>query len=441
MFGSRLSANQWFALVLVASAAISALSLWLIYAIDFDPSGWVVYGREVFGPGVLDTRNNPAWKPFPIILDGLFSLITRGEADAYFWLFVARTMGILVVVGSARLAARYAGWWAGGLTALLLVISPWWVESTTIGQDGPPTAAFMLGGIFAYQRGWTRAAWFCAIAASLIRPEAAIFALVFGIYAWREKRLTIWEVIGGMVVIAGLWLVPTILHTGYSPGTIASKGGVAGTAIRTKDPFVTVFSDAAGQLLYPPAVLVGVAILVTLLGLARVRRPAWLIGLWGRSLEERVLVAAGFAWVLIVALETIDGFSGNVRYMIPAFTLLSIVAGVVAIRIVKKFRYLGAAVVVAGLAATMVLAIHPLRLEHGMLALRQRQMVHIHQQIKQYRCSGYYWANQANFAYVAMLTNQSLPASKIAFPALLKRAHHTPHLVYCSPSDWKPPPK
>jgi len=108
----ELTFKQLFIGAILISAGVSALSLVFNHAIDFDPEGWIVYAREVFGLAPLNTNGFPAWKPLPVILIGPFTLLSRGEADVYYWLFITRAASVLTVFAVAALANRFGGRWA-----------------------------------------------------------------------------------------------------------------------------------------------------------------------------------------------------------------------------------------------------------------------------------------------------------------------------------------
>ena len=100
---------SWRALVL-AAAALAALSLLLPWALAFDPQAWVVWGRDA-GRLALDTRGGPSWKPLPVVV--MTPLAPLGDPAPALWLLVARTGGLLALAGAWALAARLGGTAAG----------------------------------------------------------------------------------------------------------------------------------------------------------------------------------------------------------------------------------------------------------------------------------------------------------------------------------------
>jgi hypothetical protein len=436
---SRLSDIQLLGLAVVAAMLIAAISLAFNHAIDYDPEGWIVYGRELLGPAALNTHGYPAWKPLPVLIIAPFTLISRGPADVYFWLFVTRTCGVLTLFGVAAIAHHYAGRWAALIAAVLLLLSVWWGVDSTLGRDGPVASAFVVGGVLAYQRAWYRATFLCCVLVSLLRPEAGPFVIVLGIWLWRKRRLTLIEFLAAVVVIALLWEVPVILHAGKSAANISTGGGVKGTPINSSDPFLTVIVDAAKQLRQLSAVLVAVAIASMVWGWVRpAGRGGWLGSLWGRSAEECVLLIGAICWVLLVAAETIHGYTGNPRYLISALSIFTVVVAVVAVRMVESWRPALIAMVVILLGGTLALSIHPLRSDRQLVAGRAYQVAAMHSEIAQLKCPGYMWADAANNAYLAVITGQSLQASLLPRHYPQRYVNGNYWFVYCAPPGWKP---
>src|SRR4051794_41582477 len=93
-------------LLAVASLALSSTP-------GFDPSGWVLWGRELAGHGTFSTLGYPSWKPLPALVDTAFALVAPGAVPAL-WLVVARAAGLLAIVLAARVAYRLGGGGAPG---------------------------------------------------------------------------------------------------------------------------------------------------------------------------------------------------------------------------------------------------------------------------------------------------------------------------------------
>lgn len=430
---------------MAVAAVVAGISVIITAAIDYDPAGWIVYAREVFGHGVLDTNTFPSWKPLPVLLIGPFTLISHGFADVYWWLWLTRTLGVLAVFGVAAAAYHLAGKWAALTAGVVMMLSPWWFVDSILGRDGPPSAALVIFALLGYYRGWTRFSGLCLVAVSLLRPEMAPFAIIYAIWAWRTRNVTLFEVILTVVVIAGLWEIPTLIHAGKSPGSLASSSGGPGTPIHAKIPFLDVFHNSGGQMREVPAFFVVVASLSTIWGLLPAGRGTRFASLWGRDNHERVLIAFAAIWVLIVASETqFLRYSGNVRYQIPGLAVWCLIVAVTAIRsggliTIRGSNRWG----VIGAAAVMILpsAITAHTWEKTSVNLihqRESQVSSMNTELTQLKCPGYAWADSENNAYLAVITNQSLPATiapRTVKPRFLNGKYQ---FVYCAPASFVP---
>jgi hypothetical protein len=454
----------------VISAALSALSLLFNHAIDYDPEGWIVYGRELLGSQALNTTGFPAWKPLPAIMIAPFTLITRGEGDVYYWLFITRASSVLTVFGVAALANRFGGRVAALLAGFMVVISPWWAGDGAIGRDSSLSAVLFVGAFLAHYRGWYRWAVVALVGLALLRPEATPFILLYGLWMWRSRRLAWWFTVGAIGIIVLLWLVPTITHSGLSPGAISLDSGGPNAAVNSRFPFLAVIVDASKQTQPLPAVLVTLAVLTSLYGLARLwrgqawPRGGWRVGgwrgrgwldrgwrersataqgslLWGRSGEELVLLGAAVAWVLVVAAETQKGYAGNPRYLVPAVAVFFAAGSVLAVRLASTRLVLRLApspwfalfaVFAISVIGTAALSVHSLRSGVRLIQGRDHQVAAIRQELAELRCPGKVTANQSNNAYLAQITGRPLQDTV---------NWHLPYLhfgksfwfVYCSP--------
>jgi hypothetical protein len=395
---------------------------------------------------VLNTNSFPAWKPLPAVVIGLFSLISRSaKADVNFWLIIGRACGAACLLETAALANRYAGRWAALLAVALLLLSPWWLQEGTLGLDGAPTAALVLGALLAHQRGWPRLAIVYGALVALMRPEAAPFVLAYGAWLWRARRLRVWELAGLMVVIVVLWAVPTLLHAGVSPGGISSHGSsTPGNAVSTAFPFWEVILQSAHQLHPLPTLVFLLAILASLVGVRQYRGhqpPDWAqktARLWGSNQEERLLLGCCVLWIVIIAAETQYGFSGIPRYLISALAVLNVIVAVVVVRLAGGSRTATVAAVVAVTALTAVTAISGLKGSVHLIRGRDSQIAAIRADVTTLDCPGYYWTNAENNAYLAVITGQSLPASIRPLWLIPKQPLERRGLVVCAPAGWNP---
>lgn len=295
------------------AGVLAAVSLPFGFALAFDASAWVVWGRELWSL-TLDTSAGPSWKPFPLLVTAPFAL---GDLGAVAWLLVARAGALLAVVGAARLAGRVAGGWAVPVAAVAIVASPWWLGNAALGNADPLLGALVVWAALAALDDRLRTAFWLLVAGALIRPEVWPFLAGFALWLVVRGRIEPRTVLLAGVGVLALWVVPDLLASGLSSTTGATGTPSAGSAGLTEVPFLTVWADLVDRAGWP--VLLA-AVLGTVL-LARIGAPrARTVALW------LALVAA---YVLLVAVMAQVGFAGNPRYLVPALTLLAAVAGVV----------------------------------------------------------------------------------------------------------------
>jgi hypothetical protein len=248
--------------VIASRVALAAVSLLITDAIAFDPEAWIVWSRELFGPGYLTTGGGPAWRPLPVLVIGPFTWITRGEADVYLWLLIARTGALLAVAGVAALAWRIAGRYAAAIAAVVVVASPWWFYNGILGNAEPLMVALIAGAVLAHDAGARRAAAVLTFAAALVRPEVWPFALIYGVWLVGRDRRRAVVLVGCVAVVLGAWGVPELLHTGATAVGAATGKATSASARYSSIPFLAVFKDAFDQLTAIPGVLAVFALVV-----------------------------------------------------------------------------------------------------------------------------------------------------------------------------------
>ena len=192
------------AVVCVALAALSAAILPTVPS--YDPWSWIVWGREVFDPHLSFTvSGGPSWKPLPVIFTAVYGLF--GGASPTLWVITARAGGLLALVAAYRLASllvRSWLWAVGGRDA----------SGARLGTDrrravrrdrrrahpgvrpttcsaGPPSRCSSVprcGRSTAISPAATSRRSLLGVAASLIRPEAWPFVLLYAVWLWRRDR-------------------------------------------------------------------------------------------------------------------------------------------------------------------------------------------------------------------------------------------------------------
>ena len=86
---------RW-AVVAVGCGALAALSLLATDQTTYDPTAWLIWGREIVH-GELSTTGGPSWKPLPILVTAPAALLGDAAAQQV-WLVVARTGGVVALV-------------------------------------------------------------------------------------------------------------------------------------------------------------------------------------------------------------------------------------------------------------------------------------------------------------------------------------------------------
>lgn len=295
---------------------IAAVSLPFAFALAFDASAWVVWGRELWSLD-LDTSAGPSWKPLPLVVTAPFALF--GDVGAAAWLLVARTGALLAVVGAARLAWRVSGRWAVPVAVAAVAASPWWVLNGALGNADPLLGALVVWAALAHGDDRPRTAFGLLVAGGLIRPEVWPFLAGYALWAAVRGRIGWPMAVGSGAAVLALWVVPDLLSSGLASTKGATGTPSAGSAGLTDVPFLSVWADLVEQAGWP--VLLAAAVGAFLL--ARTGHPRRrVVGAW---------LGLVVAYVLLVAAMAQAGFAGNPRYLVPALTLLAAVAGVVVV--------------------------------------------------------------------------------------------------------------
>jgi hypothetical protein len=308
----------------LACLALAALSAAMLPTVpSYDPWSWIVWGREVVDPHLSFTvSGGPSWKPLPFLFTTVYGLF--GTAAPTLWVITARAGGLLSLVAAYRLSARLtrsvlgpSSWepvLAGVFAAAGVVLTQAWAYYMFRGTSEPMLVACALWAVDRHLAGRYRAAFALGVAASLIRPEAWPFILLYAIWLWRrspDPRARA-GLLGGLALIPFLWFVPPWIGSGQ-PFLAAShakdyNGHLGG------DPFFEVLRRGVDLQVAPMLALALAAV-----GLAWVR---------GRNRLILGLAAAALAWWVLVVAMTLDGYPGLERFYLPAAGLTCVLAGV-----------------------------------------------------------------------------------------------------------------
>lgn len=352
----------------VVCFALAALSAAVLPTVpSYDPWSWIVWGRETVDPHLSFTvGGGPSWKPLPWLFTSVFALF--GSAAPTLWVIAARAGGFLGLVAAYRLAARILGpdrregtlgsaavVLAGLIAAAGVVLTQEWAYYMFRGTSEPMLIGVSLWAIDCHLDRRRGTAFALGVAASLIRPEAWPFIILYGAWLWfREPRLRL-LVVAGLFSIPFLWFVPPWVGTGQP--FIAATHAKDYNGQLGNDPFLEVLRRGADLQVLPMLVMAVVAVALA----------------WWHKRDRLVLALAGGAlgwWVIVVGM-TLDGYPGLERFYLPAAGVTCVLAGVGVVRLARlagerarAAGWLGAAgrgwLVPAGVAAVLIAASIPL---------------------------------------------------------------------------------
>jgi hypothetical protein len=325
MLDWRSSPSLVSSIVCVALAALSAAILPTVPS--YDPWSWIVWGREVFDPHLSFTvSGGPSWKPLPVVFTAMFGLL--GGAAPTLWVITARAGGLLALVAAYRLASLVVRAWtsdssggfswgpivAGLFAAVGVALTQEWSYYLFRGTSEPMLVGATLWAVDRHLAGRHWQAFALGVAASLIRPEAWPFVLIYGVWLWRREP----SVRAGVLMVAGLalipflWFVPPWIGTGQP--FIAASHAKDYNGHLGAHPFLEVLRRGFDLQPAPWLILGLVAV-----GLAWLRRP--------RDRLVLGLAAAVAGWWALVLAMTLDGYPGLERFYLPASGLTCVLAG------------------------------------------------------------------------------------------------------------------
>jgi hypothetical protein len=314
-----------YALLAAAALALGALSLLYPSTPTYDPWAWIIWGREIVHLD-LQTTGGPSWKPFPVLFTMVFSPF--GSAAPDLWLVVARGGAVLAVLLAFRLGARLtdrdhrwsvAAITAGLVAAVALVISSQFVRTMALGNSEGLMVAFTLWGVERHLDGKYRQAFVLAFLASLLRPEIWPFMGAYGLWLVLIDRRALWLVASGAVLTLALWFLPEYWGSGnFNRAADRAQQPNPNSPAFAAHPFVEVIKDTWPLVITPVKGAAAFALVLAAID-------------WIRNRRQAAVLAVGFlgaAWIVLIALMTEAGFSGNPRYIILGTSLLAVVGGV-----------------------------------------------------------------------------------------------------------------
>jgi hypothetical protein len=272
--------------------------------------GW---GRDLASLS-LDTSDGPAFKPLPVLVGALLSPL--GDAAPWAWLVLARAAALLAAVVAWRVAVRLAGGSlvAGAIAAAGVLLTGGWLWH---GWFGNAEGLLLLLALLAFERaldGRLRAALLLGLAAALVRTEAAPFLLVYCVWLWRRDPGARAWIAAALAALPVAWLGPDLVAAG-DPLRSSGRAKIPnpGAPALADEPAL----ESLRRALALAPVVVWPALVLAIAGVAR------------RALRPLALLpaAAGAAWIVLIALMSELGYSGEPRYAMPGVALLAVSAG------------------------------------------------------------------------------------------------------------------
>jgi hypothetical protein len=347
---SRRAAFRW-PLVALGCTALAALSLLVSRQTTYDPTAWLIWGRETVH-GDLSTVAGPSWKPLPIVVTAPAALL-GDAAQQQVWLVFARAGALAALVLTYRLAWRLAGPVAGVVAAGALLASSSFASRMFRGNSEGILLALAIGAIEAHRVGRRRTAFALLVGTALLRPEMCLFAAAYALWLARTapdlrrrvSTLAVTGAAGGLIVAA--WLVPEKIGSGdWLRAASRALEPVAGSPATAAHPFLATFSTAAPVVAWPIYATAIVLVAQAAFEARRTRR-------WSLPLA---LAALATAVMVVVAAMAEGGFTGNPRYLTIPIALTCVLGAAGATRLViaaRSWRPRRRAIAVGSLAAVI----------------------------------------------------------------------------------------
>jgi hypothetical protein len=335
---------------------LACVSLLLPSEPSYDPWAWLVWGRELTGLE-LDTTGGPSWKPLPVAFAALVAPLSGLDegVPAALWMAVTRAGALLGLALAFRLARRLAGGrpstrlLAGFTAAAALALTPSWIRYAAHGSEAALAAALLLWAVERHLDGRGDHACLLGALVCLMRPELFPLLAVYALLAWPTDPTRRPLIAGVLMLVPVAWIVPEWVGSGNPLDAGAqARSEPSWSLSHAEVPWLSALVRAHDQ--------AGLAL--ELLCLAAVAIAV--------KRRERAVLALGVAALsvgVLFVLSTEAGFSGNARYVLAALTLLCLLAGVGAARLVEvgleRFGRVGAAATIAITALVVVLHAGP----------------------------------------------------------------------------------
>jgi len=294
--------------IVLGGLALVGASLALDRTVQFDPQGWLLWGREITSSGLrFSTETYPSWKPLPFLFALPLSL--AGGAAPALWLAIERGAALCGLAVAYSLGRAAAGRAAGLLAAAAVALAPGWVTFAIDGRSEPMVIALLFGALAAHRarRGWV--ALVLLALAALDRPEALALACGYALVAWRAGRRTKLAATALIALVPLAWLGGDWLGSGdplHGAKLALESAGARAHGFAVLGALAGDFARGVGAPLMAGA---GVAVALAL-----------------RRRDRRLLLLAALplAWLTADAALLVRGYPES---EIPRFALPAVAAG------------------------------------------------------------------------------------------------------------------
>jgi hypothetical protein len=305
---------------------------------SYDGFGFLVWGRQVLHWN-LNTDGAPSWKPLPFLFTLPYAVAGRGQL--WLWMGTAVAGAVFGSVFAARVAfrltgpspdRRYAPYVAGAFAGIAVLGINTYMHLVLIANSDPLIVAVLLAAIDCHLCRRYRLAFGMLVLASLGRPEAWVFAGLYGLWLmWKVPTASMrLMVIAGLVFIPAFWFsIPALTSKSWfisgdlalNQQTVIHGNKIIGVINRFRSLY---------ELPMQLAMLIGVVLAVL-----------------RRDRATLLVVGAAATWLIIEVVFAYHGWSAVSRYMIePAAVMVAVAGGGIGwlladMRTSKVLRWLG----------------------------------------------------------------------------------------------------
>jgi hypothetical protein len=285
---------------------------------SYDGFGFMVWGRQVLHWN-LNTDGAPSWKPLPFLFTVPYAV--AGHSQMWLWMITAVAGAVLGSVFAARVAfrltgpspdRRYAPYVAGAFAGIALLGINTLMHLVLIANSDALIVAALLAAIDCHLIRRHRLAFGMLVLASLGRPEAWVFAGLYGLWliVKTPSAGTRLIVVAGLVFIPAFWFsIPALTSKSWfisgdlalNQQTVIHGNKIVGVVNRFRSLY-----ELPMQLAWLLAIV-----------LAALRRDRTTL----------IIVAAAALWLVIEIAFAYHGWSAVSRYMIEPAAVMVAVAG------------------------------------------------------------------------------------------------------------------